>query len=204
MKTKKLFLLLTLFVALSVSAQDSAVVINGVRWATRNVAAPGTFATNPEDAGLFYQWNSKVGWPAMGTVSGWNSSWNGGYITPSASDTWTSANDPSPAGYRVPTYAEIKTLLDTTKVTNTWTTVNSVNGRKFTDKTSGNSIFFPASGCRSFYLYGTLDSAGSIGYYWSSTAYNVYNAYDMYLYNSYTDCYYYGRTLGLTIRPVAK
>ena len=30
---------------------EEGVVINGVRWATRNVAAPGTFIANPQDAG---------------------------------------------------------------------------------------------------------------------------------------------------------
>ena len=29
---------------------DKGVVINGVKWATRNVATPGTFAANPEVA----------------------------------------------------------------------------------------------------------------------------------------------------------
>ena len=32
------------------------VVINGVKWATRNVGARGTFATNPEDYGNLYTW----------------------------------------------------------------------------------------------------------------------------------------------------
>jgi len=36
------------------------------------VAAPGSFATNPEDPGMFYQWNRKTGWPATGSVTGWN------------------------------------------------------------------------------------------------------------------------------------
>ena len=43
---------------------NKRVVINGVRWATCNVDAPGNFAANPEDAGMFYQWNRKVGWSA--------------------------------------------------------------------------------------------------------------------------------------------
>jgi len=42
-------------------AQETGVVINGVTWATRNVDAPGTFVANTKDAGMFYQWNSKVG-----------------------------------------------------------------------------------------------------------------------------------------------
>ena len=41
---------------------DEGVVINGIRWATRNVDAPGTFTENPEDFGMLYQWNRKKGW----------------------------------------------------------------------------------------------------------------------------------------------
>jgi len=36
---------------------DAGVIINGIKWATRNVDMPGTFAANPEDAGMFYQWD---------------------------------------------------------------------------------------------------------------------------------------------------
>ena len=54
------------FTVISITAQtkttDTGVVINGVKWATRNVDIPGTFAANPEDAGMFYQWNRKIGW----------------------------------------------------------------------------------------------------------------------------------------------
>jgi len=45
---------------------------------------------------------------------------------------------------------EIKTLLDTTKVSNEWITENGINGRKFTDKVTGNSLFLPAAGCRAY------------------------------------------------------
>jgi len=41
---------------------DEGVVINGVKWATRNVDRPNTFAETPESAGMFYQWNDKIGW----------------------------------------------------------------------------------------------------------------------------------------------
>ena len=34
--------------------EEEGVVINGVRWATRNVGAPGTFARNPESPGGFF------------------------------------------------------------------------------------------------------------------------------------------------------
>jgi len=42
-------------------AQETGVVINGVKWATRNVDKPGTFVANPEDFGMLYQWNRRVG-----------------------------------------------------------------------------------------------------------------------------------------------
>jgi hypothetical protein len=144
------------------SATPESVLINGVRWATCNVDQPGTFAGSPESPGMFYQWNRKKGWPATGSVTGWDNSLPTG-------DSWEKENDPSPTGYRVPTYDEIKTLLDTDKVSNEWTTVNGVNGRKFTDKKNGNSIFLPAVGYRDGSI-GTLFRHGRDGHYWSSTA----------------------------------
>jgi len=59
---------------------DTGVVINGVRWATRNVDAPGTFAFSPYEPGMLYQWNRRMGWLAIPTgggfqgVVGWDSS----------------------------------------------------------------------------------------------------------------------------------
>ena len=146
-------------------ATDTGVVINGVKWATRNVAAPGTFATKAEDTGMFYQWNRKVAWAATGsTITGWDA-------TIPEGDTWAKSNDPSPTGWRVPTLEEIKKLFDADKVTNEWTTVNGVNGKKFTDKGSGNFLFLPATGGRE-YRFGVLGLAGSYCNYWSSTVYS--------------------------------
>jgi len=138
---------------------DKGVIINGVKWATRNVDIPGTFAASPERAGKFYQWNRKKAWPTTGAVSGWNSS------TP-AGTSWTKANDPSPAGWRVPTLDEIKTLLDKEKVSNEWVTVNGVDGRRFTDKVTGNSIFLPSAGVR--HING-MSLKGPLGFYLSNT-----------------------------------
>ena len=39
------------------NATSDSVEINGVRWATRNVETPGTFARNPESAGGFFTWD---------------------------------------------------------------------------------------------------------------------------------------------------
>jgi len=175
---------------------DKGVVINGVKWATRNVASPGTFAAKPEDAGMFYQWNRKKAWAATGVVTGWDSSYPSG-------TTWGKSNDPSPAGWRVPTFDEIKKLLDTNKVSNEWTTQNGVNGRKFTDKTTGNSIFLPAVGYRTD-SGGTLDNAGTNGVYWSSTQYDNFFAYYLYFSSGYAGYYYLYRRDGQSVRAVAE
>jgi uncharacterized protein (TIGR02145 family) len=181
--------------ATAVKTEDY-VVINGVKWATCNVDKPGTFAATPESYGMFYQWNRKIGWPAIGTVSGWNTSYATG-------TTWASANDPSPSGWRVPTWGEIQSLLDDTKVRNEWITEGGVPGRKFTDKTSGNSIFLPAAGGRDNYS-GTLYFAGSDGFYWSSTQYDSDGAYSLYFNSGYAKWDGYQRNLGMSVRPVAE
>jgi len=148
---------------------DLGVIINGVKWATRNVDKPGTFASTPESAGMLYQWNRKIGWSADDPMinsngdSTWNSSNPTGMI-------WESANDPSPLGWHVPTEDEIITLYDNDKVTSKWITQNGVYGRKFIDKTTGNSLFLTAVGTRSGYESGRFSGSGIIGFYWSNTA----------------------------------
>ena len=172
--------------------------INGIVWATRNVASPGTFAAKPEDAGMFYQWNRKVAWPATGNVTGWNNSMPTGVA-------WEKSNDPSPAGWHVPTFDDIQKLLDTEKVTDVWTTENGVSGRKFTDKATGKSIFLPAAGFRDGNdgNDGTLDNASSSGSYWSSTQNNESRAYYLVFNNEYAFWYFHSRRFGFSVRPVA-
>jgi len=178
------------------STSDPGVVINGVKWATRNVDYPGTFAARPEDSGMFYQWNRKKAWPATGDeVIGWDSSILTG-------DTWEKTNDPSPAGWRVPTLDEIEKLLDTDKVSNEWTTQNGVNGRKFTDKTTGNSLFLPAEGYRSN-DDGTLYGIGTSGGYWGSAQSDSGGAYVLDFDSDDADWLSYYR-FGRSIRAVAE
>lgn len=144
------------------------VVINGVKWALSNVAAPGVFAAKPEDAGMMYQWNRKKGWHAT-TPKDFESDWTRSKTT---GKVWAEANDPSPEGWRLPTLAEMQKLLDETKVSQEWVTVNGVPGRKFTDKGTGKSIFLPAAGSR-HQGNGNLNKlAGdnASGAYWSSEA----------------------------------
>ena len=137
----------------------AGVVINGIRWATRNVDMPGTFAPHPESAGRFFQWGTLNGavhhWAATGTVTGWNNSSN--------RVAWTAANDPCPPGWRVPTQAELTNLRNQP---HTWTQRNGVSGRLF--GTAPNQLFLPAAGHRS--TGGSLWTVGNWGCYWSSSA----------------------------------
>ncbi len=198
-------LLLTTFILLLTSntfiiAQNNAinegVEINGVIWATRNIGMPNTFADNIEDAGMFYQWNRKIAWQSVDIVTDWDSSLPIG-------STWEKDNDPSPTGWRIPTFSDIQKLLDNNKVNRTYAIENGVSGTWFIDKTSNKSIFLPAAGSRS-HSEGVLCLVGSVGDYWSVTQGAVNCAYYLFFNNSgLADCLNSGyRALGYSIRCV--
>lgn len=148
---------------------------------------------------MFYQWNSKVPWLTVGEVSGWNDSWIGGYTDSSSEDMWTSANDPSPVGYRVPTIDEVVSLLTAERI---WTVQNEVVGCKITDRVSRQSIFLPASGFRSNYG-GSLYPAGIKCAFWINSAYgSTGSANYFYILQSLASNEIYKRSHGLSIRPV--
>ena len=116
---------------------DTGVVINGIRWATRNVDAPGTFAPTPQCFGMYYQWNRKKGWNNTDeTVVGWDTTYPTG-------TRWYAENDPCPEGWRVPTANELRRLV---YAGSDWVTINGVNGRLFGD--APYQIFLPAAGDR--------------------------------------------------------
>ena len=136
------------------STTDPGVVINGVRWATRNVDAPGTFAATPESWGMFFQFNRRQGWPLQ-EASNWNR-------RRERAASWAHTNDPCPQGWRVPTSTEFQNLIN---AGSTWTTRNGVNGRLF--GVAPNQIFLPAAGDLGFFgRPGLLNYRGS---YWSSS-----------------------------------
>ena len=77
------------------STADKSVVINGVHWATCNVDKPGTFVAGPEDAGMFYQWDIKIGWsstdPMTNTMGG--TTWNNSSANVYSHYYWSDGND---------------------------------------------------------------------------------------------------------------
>jgi uncharacterized protein (TIGR02145 family) len=140
------------------------VLINGVRWAESNVSEPGTFAVNPEDAGMFYQWGSKVGWsvtePRTSSPAGevWSQS-------PVTGINWPPIYVPCPDGWRLPGGKQFEKLIDDNNVTSQMMEQNGITGRRFTDIHTGNHIFLPAAGYLDNVQY--LGNRG-YGYYWSN------------------------------------
>ncbi len=151
---------------------------SGTLWAKCNIGAE-----KESDYGLYFAWGETVGY--KDASSGKSFSWsdykycNGSYDTLTKYNTSSSygtvdnltALEPSDnaasvilgGSWRMPSREEYQELFNNT--TNTWTTVNEVNGRLFTGN-NGNTLFLPASGyCRDGNVYGV----GSYGIYWSSS-----------------------------------
>jgi hypothetical protein len=62
MNKRILLIPLLLFVFALLRGQVATVTVGGVEWATCNVNTPNSFTAKPSDAGLYYQWNRRVGW----------------------------------------------------------------------------------------------------------------------------------------------
>ena len=144
--------------------KENGVVINGVKWAIRNVDKPNTFAATPESAGMYYKWNNNVGWSTNPLINSngstvWDDTFYGGAK-------WFPENDPSPDGWRLPTLTEIQSLVDVNKVTNENATQNGIRGKKFTDKNTGAFLFLPAAGYINGGSWNNYDSWQ--GCYWTS------------------------------------
>ena len=149
---------------------DPGVVINGVRWATRNVGFPGTFVERREEPGMFYRWNSSTGWSVFEPLRSstgrnvWNPHWNG-----DGASAWEAINNPCPSGWRVPTLEELGKLLNAGHRDRTVSRARGLQLGK-----GRNSIFLPAAGYREAdngmhrCWYGGWPNS-TIGYYWSST-----------------------------------
>ena len=141
---------------------DPGVIINGIKWATRNVGEPNKFVNNPTDDGMFYQWDTKVGWSARDPLVSSPAGKFWSHTNPSGNPVWMPGNNPCPAGWRLPTPAELESLADAGSeykwLTRTW-------GREF--GSGSNTIFLPAQGHR-YWSNGSLNYT-TRGYYWSNT-----------------------------------
>lgn len=148
---------------------------SGLKWAQANLGAK-----KETDPGLYYAWGETEGHakdsgyeftPPNYAAKGLNA------ISTNLTLAQDAANVRLGGNWRMPTKAEFDELYKNTKVT--WTTINGVAGRKFTNKTDASKyIFMPAAG--GYYNGSSLGNWGSYGYYWPSTFYTRFLAYEFY------------------------
>ena len=149
---------------------------SGTLWATCNIGA-----TKPEDYGDYYAWGeantkSTYNWSTYKYCNGWyddltkycdESDYGNNGFTDNLTELQR-GDDPATANWGsdwcMPTIKQWEELLGNT--TNKWTKQNGVEGRLFTSKKNGNSLFLPAAGYR---WDGILYYVGSYGNYWSSS-----------------------------------
>ena len=171
-------------------------------WATCNVGA-----SKPSDYGLYFQWGSVRGftkgqigrdkafsWPTYKwSIDGIDSNFSKYNTADETLDLEDDAANIHMGGdWHMPTPTQIRELINETD--NTWTTQDGVNGRLFTSKNNGKSIFIPAAG---YAWGGSLYDSGGEADVWSSTlkASNVnygrhlsFDSYNVNLSNDYRYC----------------
>ena len=157
---------------------------SGTKWATMNVGA-----SSETDYGNYYMYGKG----------------NSTYNTLDAAYTGTENPLASSADaatqvwgdyWHIPTKAQFEELFANT--TYEWTTINSVNGGKFTAN-NGNYVFFPAAGS---YLHDSINGVGNYGEYLSSTPYDDTTIYYMQCYDSDKFMPTYYREAGFSVRGV--
>ena len=182
---------------------------SGTLWATMNVGA-----SNPSDAGLFFQWGDTQGYTAEQVgkdkqFSRADYKWNidGSYSNFSKYKTTgatleledDAANANMGGSWHMPTPTQINELINNT--TSTWTTQDNVKGRLFTSKNNGKSIFIPAAGMA---WKSSVNNSGNSAIVWSSMLGMGYVGYGQYFFSYSGDAYLYnfGRYLGYSVRGV--
>lgn len=182
---------------------------SGTLWATCNVGADKS-----TDYGKYFQWGDTQGYTAdqVGKDKQFNwadykfsidgSSLNFSKYT-TVGDTLAleddAANKNMGGDWHMPTPDQIRELINETD--NTWTTQDGVNGRLFTSKKNGKSIFIPAA---DYAWDGSLSLSGSFGVVWSSVLSANYVGYGQCLgfSSSGVFLYYGGRYCGFSVRGV--
>ena len=182
---------------------------SGTLWATANVGA-----SKPSDYGLYFQWGDTQGYTADQVGKDKQFNWADYKFSIDASslnfskyntagESLELEDDAAHANmggdWHMPTPTQLKEL--TANTTNTWTTQDGVNGRLFTSKKNGKSIFIPAAGYDSD---GSLNNVGDEADVWSSTLYtnDVGYGQSLYFYSDYVDLYYDNRCNGFSVRGV--
>ena len=165
--------------------------------------------------GNMYQWGRAAVVATASTtassIAGWNttSAPNGAWL-----DATKTANDPCPAGYRVPTNAQWAGVLANNVVSRTGSWANTSLILPYNSSNVGSAIHWgpnastktltlPAAGCRSN-TAGTLTNRGYVGYYWSSTETGPNADYLNFISGSVNAGSNYTRPSGLSVRCVSE
>jgi uncharacterized protein (TIGR02145 family) len=181
------------------SQAEEGVFINGARWATRNVDAPGTFAEKPESYGQLFQWNSRVGWASTDPkIAAYTAYTTLGYLpAPTTATEWEADNNPCPPGWRMPTNMEFENLM---AAGSEWKTLNGVPGRLF--GAAPNQIFLPAA----IHIDELLEYHGySIaGIYWAFDRFNEEMSYHFTILSNFLNMSVSGIGAAFSVRCVAE
>ncbi len=167
---------------------------SGTKWATCNVGAD-----SPTADGDYFAWGEttpKSIYTEENSRTYGDSSYNheisGNSNLDAASANWGNR-------WKLPTEAQMQELID--NCDSEWTSINGVNGRLFTSKRNGKSIFLPAAGWRNSSV---LEYRGEDGNYWSGSPDESYSniAYYLYFLDSNVRVGWSGRNGGLVVRGV--
>ncbi len=166
------------------------------------------FTPSWEIIGGYWQWGKKLeaapgptaSDPKADAIIGWNTSLaaNGSWI-----DNSKTANDPCPAGYRVPTKSQWDAVISSNTLTNvgTWSTNGFENTNYSSGKMVGNNLFLPAAGYKT-YNTGASRFRGGVGYYWSTTVTDSSNAWSMRFTSGIANSLMLIRSYGIPIRCI--
>jgi uncharacterized protein (TIGR02145 family) len=179
------------------SKELEGVLINGVKWATRNLASQGTFVEKQEDYGTLFQWGRKgdghenrtsvtIAGPistldANGQVTGaaigkfiTNSTDPYDWRSPQLNTLWNSGTETAPvktANDPCPTGWRLPTQTEQQSLLAAGSEWDNLNGGRVFG-TAPNQIFLPAAGYRLRGDGGVYDT-DRLGFYWSSSVYDV-------------------------------
>ena len=183
----------------SSSISSSTVAKSTITWpsAVSSNSSTGTIAYAIANPTTFIKYNSSnYDWYYTGSSSTDNTRWT-------TSESTKSIYDPCPAGWRVPDGGSdgvwSKSIGSSSSFDYTYD--NTKEGMNFSGKFGADqTIWYPASGCRSFNV-GSLDNVGYLGYYWSASP-DSYYAYSLDFYNSGSvyPSNYSQRAFGLSVR----
>ena len=179
---------------------------SGTKWMKCNIGA-----TKETDFGLFFQWGDIVGYDestaaahsSESTCPGYGeyTTWDTAHLTNNVLNTSVDAAYAHTNGKaKMPTQTQVQELINGTN--SEWTSINSVYGRKFTNKSdSSKYIFIPAAG---YFGDGSRGGEGSDGGVWSSSLFasSIIYAYELYFDSSDVNASGSYRFCALSVRGV--